>query len=331
MSVDSLRNRWSVVTPIFFDLYDQAAPDHAAALEMLAYVHDNRTARESPVKLDWLLHLPVANNWLDEAVLEHGLENLEWTVPLEGHQVYTPIQRVDVGRPNVVATLEGIARAQPEALNRQELRLLMNVFRQNPLSVDGQAFFSTVHPKPGGGATYSNILEPVFGVGALESPSLSVLATLVNEVITTFGANLAIQAQVIDDAKLRNNLLVITHNNSHQTLFRELLTATRLPGATLPNGDVVGERENPVKGTFKLWRDNIPTAGQENYIEFVMVTPGTAARPCVYVIDRDPEPLVLDENRVRNGFYGVGFDKIFGVKPLVPSTAIQVRPLEEPA
>ena len=124
---------------------------------------------------------------------------------------------------------------------------------------------------------------------------------------------------------------MIVHNDRHQTLFRELQTATVLPGLTLPDGTVIGERQNPIGNAFALWRDPRPPLGQESYIEFVMLTEDDGAKPTVYVVDTDPEPIVLDENRVSNGFYGVGFQKIFAVKPFVPNTSIQVRPVETEA
>lgn len=330
MSVDILKSRWSEVVPVFFDLYDQAEADHAAVLGNLAYVHDNREARENPVQLDYLLQLPQAKAWLDDSVIEHGLDLLEWTIPMEGHDVVTAINKVNIGRPNTVVKLEDIARSQPEALLRRQVKLIMEVFRRNPLAVDGQNFFDTDHPKPGGATTYSNILTPVFGAGALANPSLQVLANLVNEVITHFGSILTSQSEVVDDSKLRNNLLVIVHNATHQTIFRELLTTDRLPEATLPDATVAAERNNPVKGSFTLWRDQNPTAGEENFIEFVMRTDASGPKPAVFVPDTDPEPIVLDENRVRNGFYAVGFQQIFGVKPFVPNTAIQAQPVETP-
>lgn len=332
MSLDTLKSRWSAVAPVFFDLYDQLEADHAEVLGMLAYTHDNRVARENPVQLDYLLHLPQAKAWMDDSIIEHGLDVLEWTIPLMGHDVISPINRLNIDRPNTQVTLEGIAQSQPEALLRRQIKMIMQVYRTNPLCVDGQNFFSTVHPKPGSsGEVYANILQPIFGVGALATPSLQVLANLIMQVLTRFGTILTLQAEVVDDGKLRQGLLVIVHNETHQTLFRELLTTDRLPEATLPDTTVVGERINPVKGLFKLWRDQRPTSGEENYIEFVMTTDANGPKPAVFVPDTDPQPIVLDESRVKNGFYGVGFQQIWGVKPFVPQTTIQAQPLEQAA
>ena len=327
MSLDVLKRDLSMVTTVFFDLYDQHEADHEEALRRLARIHDNRQTRENPVKLDYLLHFPKAYSWLDEVEFKYTLDQLKWTIPLEGHQVVAPFNRVDVGRPNTVAQVEAIVAAQPKALMRREIELISTVFHENPISITGRPFFSTDHSRGPNLGTFSNIVVPVFGPD-LTNPPLQVLSELVNEVITRFASIGAVQSVYIDDAKIRSNLLVIVHNERHQTLFRELQTATVLPGVTLPDGTVIGERQNPVSNTFQLWRDPHAPQGQQNYIEFVMLTEDDGAKPAVYVVDTDPEPIVLDENRVSNGFYGIGFQKIFAVKPFVPNTSIQVQPVQ---
>ena len=328
MSLDVLKREFENVTTVFFDLYDQLEVDHQTALGTLAWVHDNRQERQNPVRLDYLLDFPEATSWLDEVEIFHTLDQLEWVVPLEGHQVVSPFNRVNLGRPNTVVQLEQIVARQPMALNRREIRLCMEVFRSNPLCVTGQNFFSNAHPKPNDQGTFSNIIAPIFGPGLLATPALQVLFQLVNDVLTRFSSISIIQSEVIDDMKLRESLLVIVHNEWHQTLFRELLTADRLPQATLPGGTVIGERQNSLKGSFDLWRDPNPAAGQEYWIEFVMKTEAGGPKAVLVVIDTDPEPIVVDENRVSNGFYGVGFQKIFAVKPFIPNVAIQARPTE---
>lgn len=325
MSLDALKREFENVTTVFFDLYDQLEVDHQIALGTLAWIHDNRQERQNPVRLDYLLDFPEATSWLDEVEIFHTLDQLQWVVPLEGHQVVSPFNRVNLGRPNTVVQLEQVVARQPLALNRREIRLCMEVFRSNPLSVTGQNFFSTAHPRPNGQGTFSNVVTPVFGAD-LSSPALQVLFLLINDVLTRFSSISVIQTEVIDDKKLRDSLLIIVHNESHQTLFRELLTADRLPQAELPGGTTIGERQNSLKGSFDLWRDPKPVPGQENWIEFVLKSEAGGPKPAVYVVDTDPEPIVLDENRVSNGFYGVGFQKIFAVKPFIPNTTIQARP-----
>lgn len=269
MSLDVLKREFENVTPVFFQLYDGLEVDHQKALTTLARIHDNRVARQNPVPLDYLLNFPEATSWLDEVEIFHTLDMLEWTVPMEGHQVVVPWNRVNIDRPNTVAQFEQVVASLPEALNRREIRLCMEVFRSNPLSVTGQSFFSEVHPRPNGQGTFSNVMTPVFG-DPIDSPALQVLYLLVNDVVTRFGSIGIVQSEVIDDSKLRNNLLVIVHNEQHQTLFRELRNADMLPQAQLPDGTVVGERGNSLKGTFELWRDPKPRPGQEQWIEFLL-------------------------------------------------------------
>lgn len=329
MSLEILKREFASVHGVFFDLYDRLEVDHVKALETLAWIHDNRQARENPVSLDYLLDFPEATSWLDELEIAHTLDKLDWVVPMEGHQVVSPFNRVNLNRPNTVVKLEQIVARQPLAMNRREIRLCMEVFRTNPLSVTGQSFFSTVHPRPGKKGTFSNVMTPTFGPD-LARPVLQVLFNLVQDVLTQFGEISILESEVIDDEKLQGNLLVIVHNKDHHSLFRELRTADKIPEGTLPGGATIGERQNSLKGAFDLWRDPRPRPGQENWIEFILKSEPGGPKPAVYVIDQDPEPVVLDENRVSNGYYAVGFTKIFAVKPFVPNTTIQARPVEGP-
>ena len=312
-TLDIFRQDVESIRTVAFDRYDRLAPSHDETLQVLAWIYDNRQLRENPVRLQEEFFYPQAFAWVDEIVIAQSIDTIDYTVPLTGWNAVAPFNRVNVGRPNTIAKLERIVPRLPEGIFKKEKQLLLDVFRKNPLTVDGQNFFSTAHPKPNG-ELFSNVLEPAWADPS--APTLQELADLIEAAKTRFASISVLESELIDDAAMDERLLVIAHNDSHQTQLRRLRTV-----------DKIGDVMNSLQNGFRLWRDAKPAAGQENYFEIVHTTPDTSGpKPAIYVLDKDPELVTLDENRVSNGYYGLGFEKIFGVKPGIPNTTLQVRP-----
>ena len=188
---------------------------------------------------------------------------------------------------------------------------MLEVFRKNPLAYDGQNFFDADHAHPGDKGTYSNILDLDFA--APGAPTVDEVKALLDAARTRFSTNLTIQSEVIDAARLDENLLVIVHNATHFSTFNKVRTKPRF-----------GLEENEHQGTFTLLQDQRPTAGQENYVE-VVFTEANGPRPAFLVLDQDPVLDAWESDRFGNEYVAVGLKGIFGVKPGYPQTSLQAQ------
>lgn len=317
MSIDILKRQVRNYQTLAFNRYDrlQAAPDSLFAA--IALTIDNRGARENPVRLTEDFFYPEAYAWEDEMVSMPGLAELEYTVPIKGYASWLGYNRVNIGRPGTVARLERLLPRLADAHDMLQVRLAMNVFRTNPLSVTGQNFFADAHPIPGrAGSTYDNLLAPNWADPA--DPTDAEVKAVLDSVRTQFATNLTVTAEVVDTSQIDSNLLVIVHNSTHEAAFRRALNDDTL---TVGSDQV----PNPNKGTFRLLRDLRPTSGEENYIEFVHTVPG-GPRPIIRVIDSPPRLDAIESNRVSNALVMITMESMFGMKAGDPSTAIQVQP-----
>lgn len=311
MTIDILKRDLRRFRTLAFNVYDkQEALD--ALIAALAFVIDNRQDRENPVRLDEDFFFPEAYRWEDEGITVEGIDRIEFTVPLMGYTADLPYNRVNIGRPNTVAVLSRLVPKLGPAFKRLQTRQIMEVFRLNPLAYDGQNFWSDAHPHPANKGTYDNIIDFPFADPA--RPTEFEMQDLLHEVKARFLRNLTIQAEVLDAAEITKSVLAITHNDGQFSALDKVRTKSK-----------IGDEENELRGSFTLLVDAKPTAGQENYMEFVLSEPG-GPRPAFLVLDQDPELDAFENSRYNNAYVAVGMKGIHGVKPGYPHSAIQVRP-----
>jgi hypothetical protein len=317
MSIDILKRQVRTYQTLAFNRYDRLQTAPESLFSAIALTINNQSARENPVRLEEDFFYPEAYAWEDEMVSMPGLARLEYTVPIKGYASWFGYNRVNIGRPGTVARLERILPRLAFAHDRLQIKLAMDVFRTNPLSVTGQNFFADAHPIPGKvGTTYDNKLAPAWV--AAGSPTDAEVKALLDLVRTQFATNLTVDAEVVDSSEIDANLLVIVHNATHEAAFRRAKNDDTL---TIGSDQV----PNPNKGTFRLLRDKRPTSGQENYIEFIHTEPG-GPRPVIRVLDSPPKLDAIESNRVSNALVMITMESMFGMKAGDPSTAIQVQP-----
>lgn len=316
MSIDILKRQVRNIQVLAYNRYDQlqTAPESLFAAIALTI---NNTSRENPVRLEEDFFFPEAYAWEDEMVSMPGLDKLDYTVPIKGYASFLPYNRVNIGRPGTVAQLERLMPRLAEAHDRLQIRMAMNVFRTNPTSVTGQAFFANAHPLTGKvGVTYDNLLAPNWTDPA--DPTDEEVRDVLELIRVQFATNLTVDAEVVDTSAIDQNMLIFVHNSTHETAFRRAKN-----DATITVGS--DQVPNPNKGTFTLLRDKRPTGGEENYFEAVYTIPG-GPRPVIRVLDKPPTLDAIETNRVSNGLVAITMESQFGMKAGDPSTAIQVRP-----
>lgn len=317
MSIDILQRQVRNYQTLAFNRYDQLQTAPESLFAAIALTINNQSARENPVRLNEEFFYPEAYAWEDEMVSMPGLYELEYTIPIKGYASWLGYNRVNIGRPGTVARLERLLPRLADAHDRLQVRLAMDVFRTNPLSITGQDFFANAHPIPGRpGSTYDNLLAPNWTDPAI--PTDLEVKQLLDDVRTQFATNLTVDAEVVDTSTIDANLLIFVHNAAHEAAFRRALNDDTL---TIGSDQV----PNPNKGTFRLLRDKRPTSGEENHIEFVHTVPG-GPRPIIRVLDSPPKLDAIESNRVSNALVMITMESMFGMKAGDPSTAIQVQP-----
>lgn len=312
--LDQLRRIIKRYETLAFALYDQLEADPKGARAMLAHVHDNRTVRDNPVRMDHAFFFPVTTRWSGGEVLTAAdFDRIEWTVPLDGRDAVVRYNKMDINRPSAVLKAETAVRSLPRAWDRAVLGDILSVFRDNPLAYDGQNFFDTDHDHPAGKGTYTNILSTTTNVTTPGSPTFDEVKAILSEAKALFVTNRTIDAQLLSSAEIANNLVVITHNALHFQAF-ELVRSQSV------RSNIVNEHA----GTFTLYMDAQPASGGENYIEFLWADPG-GPKPVFFVIDQDPS-LEAWETPMATGYYNVGLrNGIYGVKPAFPQSSLQAR------
>ncbi len=316
MLIEHLKRQIKTIHTFVFQQYDLYEADLESLMSRLCFTHDNRQARENPVHLDAGFFTAILSAWEDEIVAGGDVDILDWTVPIRGYDVFVPYNKVNIDRPNSVASLERIfAQGGPvlRKIDQLQAKLAMNVFRTNPLSVTGQNFFSNAHPRPANQGMFDNILEPDWVDPA--APTEAEVKDFLDDVDNRLVEIATVDSEVVDIDKLSARKLVIVHNTTHQAVFKRVRDKRSF------NDD-----ENEHRGTFALLRDAKPTAGQENYIEVVADTPG-GSRPVIRVLDQDPMPEAWETDAVRNGYVATGMKSMFGFVPGDPSTTVQARPV----
>jgi hypothetical protein len=316
--VESLRREVAFYQLPGLQQWDALQADPNSIMRRLAFVHDNRQARENPVRFESIFYRMVAHRWVDRISTAGGFSALTWQAPIDGYDSFVAYSAVNIGRPGHQRHLDGIMARSPGAHQMKIVRSMMQVFRTNPLSLTGVSLFHAAHPRPAVfGGTFSNILAPEWVDPA--NPTYTEIVELLDLARSTFGSISNVDAEVIESSLVAGQLIVTVHNQAHETAFERVRTRENLPVA-----DSDRYEPNPYKGTFTLLRDLHPTSGQENYIEITYV--GGDGRPIIVALDEDYRPEVWDDDRVPSGYVAVGGTSKFGVVSGVPWSVLQVQP-----
>jgi hypothetical protein len=313
--LDELRRIVRSYLTLTLDIWDRLAADPTSLFALLCFVVDNRQQRLNPVRFEWINWFPSVMADEDDATTLPGLDRLEYAVPMKGYEAFIEYNLINVGRPDTVAQIESMLRQIPAAFLLKQVETVMNVFRKNPLCMDGQNFFDTDHTKPSGLGTYSNIIAPNWADPA--APTILEADAAVDAIRARFATNATIQAQVIDDTQFDNQLAMIVHNETAFNMFHRLRTDDRI-------GTGSDTRDNTKKGSFRLLRDLHPTSGEENNFEAIFT--GSTARPVILIPDSDPTPDAYVNNRVKNNHAAVGMRGSWGAKAGFPHVAVQGQP-----
>lgn len=310
MTLDSLRRDVRQFMRLALAKYDTLESDPTSLRNRLALTVDNRQRRDNPVRLTEDFITVQAGPWEDEMVASGRIDKLEYTVPMRGYHAALPFNNVNIGRPNVVATLERMAAALPAALMRLQVKLLMNVFRLNPLTVDGQSFWSDAHVHPND-ATYDNTLDFTAADPDPANITFDEGKAILHRAMARIATNQGMEAEVVDAGEIGRDLIVIAHNATHWGVLN--LVRTRQINENTPN---------ELAGAFTLLLDRNPTSGDENKLE-VVHTPPSGPRPAFFVPDTSP---ILDawDDKSRNGYSVIAMKEQFGIKAGHAHVAVQV-------
>lgn len=297
--LDAFKRDVRSYTRLALAAYDRLETDPNSIRSRLALLKDNRQARENPVRLTETFISATASAWEDDIVVAAAIDKLDYTVPMKGYHVFVPYNEINIGRPNMQATLKEVVDKLPLSLLRKEVRLIMNIFRLNPLTVDGQNFFDASHTHINDTA-YSNIVE--FDVVDEDNPTFDEAKAAINEALARLASINAIEAEVVDAAQFKQDILITCHTAAQMTVFEQVRTQAQRNNV-----------ENELKGSFTLLLDRNPASGTETSFEVSYLPPG-GPRPAIFVPDMAPW-LDVWKDGVRNGFVAVGMKEIFGVKP----------------
>jgi hypothetical protein len=139
--LDTLKRQLLNYRDLVIDLYDKLETSADSVKALFANTIDNRQARENPVRLSHVIYTSQAVAWEDEIVTGGAIEELQFTVPMKGYDVFSAFNKVNIERPESLAKLEAMARPWPKAMERLQIKQILSVFRSNPLAYDGQNFF----------------------------------------------------------------------------------------------------------------------------------------------------------------------------------------------
>lgn len=306
--LDTLRRDVRSYTRLALAAYDKLEGDPAALRSRLAILHDNRVARENPVRLTETFLSATASAWEDELVISGAIDNLDYTVPMKGYHAWFAYNEINIERPNQAATLQQMIARLPKSLMDKQVRLILNIFRLNPLTVDGQNFFADAHVHING-ASYDNTLD--VNIGTPAAPTFDEGKTAINAALTRLAENNALEAEFSTTSQFRSDILVVAHNAAQAQVFEQIRTQTSRNNV-----------ENELKGTFDVMLDRKPASGTEDMFEVVYTPPG-GARPAIFVPDRAPW-LDTWKDGVRNGYVAIGMKEIFGVKPAHAFSTVRV-------
>ncbi|MEM1203263.1 MAG: hypothetical protein AAGN66_08545 [Acidobacteriota bacterium] len=316
MDLTQLRRTLQSFTTLMLDVYDREGGTEDSELARFAYTHDNRQARANPVRLDHLFSFPEVYDWSGAGQVEFTeIDRWEWSVPMQGWSVFVRYNLIDAGRPSTLVDLQKVVSSLPPAFTRKRFQLAMSVLRGNPISVDGQPFFSDAHSHPAGMGSYDNTQD--FEVAALDDETVR---DIVEAIYDRFRRNMRIQSEVYRADQVENLLIFVPESlivPFRRVAGRDLLVTKS--GATL---------SNDVKGRFELLVDSKLADGQ---IRAVWTDPA-GPKPVLHVPDRDPWLDVDESIKLPGQHVAIAMMAIFAAKPLFPQAAqagtITVNPPE---
>lgn len=312
--LDQLQSIRKAVTPVVFNVYDQA--ENESDLPLLATTIDNRSLQEDPVNLEWVGEFFEMRPWLDEKTLQKVFKGT-FAIPIDAYELTIGVDVKKIRRPGAIGAELGRFERMARAFSRGKKKLVMDTFRLNPLAYDGQNLFDTDHVHPGGKGTYSNILEPA--VVDEDAPTVDELKAALHDSFARLRTIGGVIEEVINTERIRKNYVVVSHSPAYTTVFERIRTMDRIDNA-----------ENELKGTFTLLEDQKPTSGEETYFE-VMYSAPNGPRPVIFVIDEEPTELKIDDGTVfKNRLRAMGLEAYYGTKPGWPQVVVQNQPNETP-
>lgn len=290
---------------LMLDLYDQGGGNLAPDLLRLAHVHDNRTLRDNPVRFDLIMNIPEVHEWTGQLPSALPAERMEFTVPLRGYGGHVLFNKINVGRPSTIGTLEKTLAGLPNAYLHKRIEMVASVLERNPLCMDGQNLFDSDHPRPQGRGTYSNQI-----VGAATTPESAL--NMLKQVSVRFAENGNVLTKYVKAPG--SKLLVLTKTEAQFQAFEEVRTQDKLP----PDAGSV-EVPNRYKGQIEVWKTNTGQSDIDLY--FIQDSP---SRPVVLVDDQDPTlDVVQNEGWIPNDHVAVVYRGIFSAAPMIPLSVIR--------
>ena len=196
-----------------------------STVNRLCHHIDNRVALENPVRLVEYFARLSASRWEDELTLSADFNDIEFSVPIQGWSAAFPFNKVNLKRPGALARVETYLKRAPKALFDAKMAGIMETFRRNVLTVDGQEFFSDAHKHPLNDAGYDNIIQLPFADPA--NPTDEEIVRFFDKVQERLRINNSIEAEVIDVVEFTSSLLVTVHNSRHATAFQARTRATK--------------------------------------------------------------------------------------------------------
>lgn len=299
------------VTPIAFNAYDNASL--SSGIETLAMTIDNTILQEDPVDLEFWSAWFSMREWVDEKTTQDVFKG-NFTIPIRAYEVTAKANVKKLRRPNSLAKLEPTARLMAEAFVRDQVGIVMDVLRTNPLAYDGQNLFDTDHEHPDE-TTYSNIFDFSDELGAYSDANLPTVTEIKDGLHGALGrlvTNRAVRSQLLSTAELTQNITVLTHKTTYWTQFNKLLSI-----------QTIDQVSNEFFGGFQLLHD--PQVSDNDY-EVLFSAPG-GPRPTIFVVDEQPSELKFGDSReFDTGEIRFGLEGYFGAKPGWPQTIVRVTP-----
>lgn len=308
--IDIIKSIRRAVAAIVFNAYETT--EDASLLPRLATVFDNRQAQEDPVNLEWIGEFFEMREWIDEKTTQ-SIFSGTFAIPIKAYESTVWFDRKKLRRPQSLGSLIPLGERLGAAFSRGKIKLVADTFRLNPLAYDGQNLFDTDHTHPDTKGSYSNVVSLGFANAA--APTTDEVKTFLHACHERLVVNRAIQAEIVDADQVAKDLVVIVHNGAHFTAFNKVRTM-----------QTIDQKSNELVGSFSLFQDVKPAAGQANYIEVILGAAG-APRPVIFVVDEEPGELKVDASgEFKNRKVAMGLEAYYGTKPGWPQVCLQGRP-----
>ena len=286
--IDDLQRdlRSQPVLDVFFGGYEEpTAFDREAPtqqdLQRLAYYIDNRVLRDDPVKIEYHWSFPEAWAWTDQRSIVHDVDELEWSVPVQGYSAGVAYKRTNINRPSAKLSLPRVVDGLGPELWRLQMRKFFWTLAQNPLTADGANLYSAAHKAPGGG-TYDNILSiGDYFPGTLSDATHDHAKAFLQAARNRISSNLQVRHDVRKRGKKRT-VAVICRDSHLADLFDDLAHESQL---TLDSKF----QANPEAGTFEIYETG-PAKTATDLIQVIDLESNQQLPIVFWVLDMDPSP-----------------------------------------